>query len=93
MSRLCTGAVGQWNDCASRGFHPQTAECPPGKTLAEMEEVLATFIRSMFWKNDEYFLVTVASLFCAFHRIETGVMIHAVGGTGIGSIKVARVDS
>ena len=49
-----------------------------------MRDILDTYLRSMFYKNDSAFLTTVASNYCAFHKIETGVMIHLVGDGGDG---------
>ena len=61
-------------------FEPDPAECPENMDLDDVRQFIDTFIRSSFWENDSYFEVVVASLYCALHRIETGVMTHAVGG-------------
>ena len=49
--------------------------------------------KSMFWMNDGYFLVSVASLYCAFHRFQTGVMIHACGDGGDGKWLHAALET
>ena len=53
-------------------------------SIASVRRVLDTFIASHFWQNDDYLGTTVASLYAAFHRIETQLIHNGVGDGGDG---------